>query len=102
MGGVRFLGWRFVVTLSVTVHGVLKKRMSVSSGKQTPKLGVPRVWLLGIAYLGAAAALLAGCGQKDSAKGAPGMPPGGMPVQVQIVKKDTIPDTTEYLSVLKR
>ena len=95
-----FWGGEFVVTLSVTVHGVQKKRMSVSSEKQTPKLGVPRVWLLGIC-LGAAAALLAGCGQKDSAKGAPGMPPGGMPVQVQIVTKDTIPDTTEYLSVLK-
>src|SRR5258708_18192571 len=75
--------------------------MSVSSEKQTPKLRVPRVWLLGIACLGAAAALLAGCGQKDSAKGAPGLPPGGMPVQVQVVKNDTIADTTEYLSVLK-
>jgi RND family efflux transporter MFP subunit len=64
-------------------------------------LGVPRVGPLRVACLGAAAALLAGCGQKDSAKGAPGMPPGGMPVQVQLVKNDTIPDTTEYLSVLK-
>jgi len=64
-------------------------------------LGVPQVWPLGVACLSAAAALLAGCGQKDSAKGAPGMPPGGMPVQVQVVKNDTIPDTTEYLSVLK-
>jgi RND family efflux transporter MFP subunit len=60
-----------------------------------------RVARLGAACLGAAAALLAGCGQKDSAKGAPGMPPGGMPVQVQVVKNETIADTTEYLSVLK-
>jgi RND family efflux transporter MFP subunit len=96
-----FWGGGFVVTLSVTVHGVLKKRMSVSSEKQTPKLGVRRVWTLGIACLGVAAALFAGCGQKDSAKGAPGMPAGGIPVQVQIVKSETIPDTTEYLSVLK-
>jgi len=53
------------------------------------------------ACLGAALALFAGCGQKDSAKGAPGTPPGGMPVQVQSVKSTTIPDTAEYLSVLK-
>jgi RND family efflux transporter MFP subunit len=51
--------------------------------------------------LSAAVALMAGCGQKDAAKGAPGTPPGGMPVQVRVVKSDTIPDTTEYLSVLK-
>jgi RND family efflux transporter MFP subunit len=43
----------------------------------------------------------AGCGQKDSAKGAPGMPPGGAPVQVQTVRSVTIPETTEYLSVMK-
>ena len=51
--------------------------------------------------LGAAALLLAGCGQKDAAKGAPGMPPGGMPVQVAVVKNETIPDASEYLSVMK-
>ena len=66
---------------------------------------MPRVGQLGVACLvaclGATAAMFAGCGQKDSAKGAPGMPPGGMPVQVQVVKNETIPDTTEYLSVLK-
>jgi RND family efflux transporter MFP subunit len=75
--------------------------MSVLFERRTVGLGVPRVWPLGVACLGAAAALLAGCGQKDSAKGAPGMPPGGTPVQVQVVKNDTISDTTEYLSVLK-
>ena len=69
--------------------------------RRTPGLGVRPVARLGAVCLGAAAALLAGCGQKDSAKGAPGMPPGGMPVQVQVVKNETIPDTTEYLSVLK-
>jgi RND family efflux transporter MFP subunit len=68
---------------------------------RTRGLGVRPVARLGAVCLGAAAALLAGCGQKDSAKGAPGMPPGGMPVQVQVVKNETIPDTTEYLSVLK-
>jgi len=47
-----------------------------------------------------AAAVLAGCGQKTAANN-PTMPAGGMPVQVQPVKNATIPDTTEYLSVLK-
>jgi RND family efflux transporter MFP subunit len=75
--------------------------MRVLFNRRTPGLGVLRVARLGVACLGAATALLAGCGQKDSAKGAPGMPPGGMPVQVQVVKNETIPDTTEYLSVLK-
>jgi len=75
--------------------------MRVLSERQTPRLGVPRVWPAGVACLAATVALLAGCGQKDSAEGAPGMPPGGMPVQVQVVRSDTIPDTTEYLSVLK-
>jgi RND family efflux transporter MFP subunit len=75
--------------------------MRVLFNKRTPGLGVRGVARSAVACLGAAAALLAGCGQKDSAKGAPGMPPGGMPVQVQVVKKETIPDTTEYLSVLK-
>jgi len=48
-----------------------------------------------------ATALIAGCGQKDAAKGAPGGPPGGMPVQIAVVKTETIPDLTEYLSVMK-
>jgi RND family efflux transporter MFP subunit len=46
-------------------------------------------------------AMLAGCGQKTAADGAGGLPPGGMPVQVQSVKSATIPDVAEYLSVLK-
>jgi len=51
--------------------------------------------------LAAAAALVfVGCGNK-TASGAPGMPPGGMPVQVQTVQSVTIPDSAEYLSVLK-
>jgi RND family efflux transporter MFP subunit len=60
-----------------------------------------RLRVLGATSLGFALALTAGCGQKDSAKGAPGMPPGGTPVQVQVVKSVKIADTTEYLSVLK-
>lgn len=46
----------------------------------------------------ALAALLAGCGQKPAANANAG---AAMPVQVQAVKATTIPDTTEYLSVLK-
>jgi RND family efflux transporter MFP subunit len=41
-----------------------------------------------------------GCGQKTAAND-PAGPPQGMPVQVQAVKNVTIPDATEYLSVLK-
>jgi len=46
----------------------------------------------------ALAALAAGCGQKPAANPNAG---GAIPVQVQPVKATTIPDTTEYLSVLK-
>src|ERR1700722_11652546 len=74
--------------------------MRVSFEKATG-LSLPWIGPVLALGLGAALALAAGCGQKDSAKGAPGLPPGGMPVQVQVVKNDTIADTTEYLSVLK-
>ena len=43
--------------------------------------------------------MLLGCGQKTAANSSG--PPGGMPVEVQPVKNVTIPDWTEYLSVLK-
>ncbi len=49
----------------------------------------------------AAALLLAGCESKTAANGAGDTPPGGMPVQVQVVKSTAIANTTEYLSVLK-
>ena len=49
---------------------------------------------------GLAVLMVAGCGQKTAADNHAG-PPGGMPVQVLPVKSVTIPDTTEYLSVLK-
>ena len=50
--------------------------------------------------LALAGLVVAGCGQKTAADN-PAGPPGGMPVQVLPVKSVTIPDTTEYLSVLK-
>ena len=56
------------------------------------------------AWLGASLAgtllVVAGCGQKTAADNPAGAG-GAMPVQVQAVKSVTIPDTTEYLSVLK-
>ena len=42
----------------------------------------------------------AGCGQKTSA-GGPGGGMQAMPVQVRVARAERIPDTTEYLSVLK-
>ena len=56
-------------------------------------------WLAAL-VLGLAAVLAAGCGQKTAADN-PAGPPGGMPVQVTPVKSVTIPETSEYLSVLK-
>src|SRR5712672_3219861 len=51
-----------------------------------------------------AAASIAGCG-KTSAGGGAGAPGGGappaMPVQVKVAQEEYIPDTTEYLSILK-
>jgi RND family efflux transporter MFP subunit len=52
--------------------------------------------LLACATLGAI-----GCGQKTSAGGPGGGGPPAMPVQVQVAQSVRIPDTTEYLSVLK-
>jgi RND family efflux transporter MFP subunit len=75
--------------------------MRIPLNKEQPELRAQRAKRAGIVCLAAALALVAGCGQKDSAKGASGAPAGGMPVQVQIVKSTTIPDTAEYLSVLK-
>ena len=54
-----------------------------------------------LASLTVAIALLGGCGKKAAADGFGGLPPGGMPVQVQAVRTETIPDVAEYLSVLK-
>jgi RND family efflux transporter MFP subunit len=52
--------------------------------------------------IGLASAVFAvvGCGQKTAANNPTGAA-GAVPVQVQAVKSVTIPDTTEYLSVLK-
>jgi RND family efflux transporter MFP subunit len=71
--------------------------------QKTKKKRRPAVALAAGAALMATAALLAiGCGGKTSAggPGAGGGPPA-MPVQVQVAQSVRIPDTTEYLSVLK-
>src|SRR5689334_6602324 len=54
---------------------------------------------LGVSLAGALL-VVAGCGQKTAANNPAGAG-SAMPVQVQAVKSVTIPDTTEYLSVLK-
>jgi len=69
--------------------------------RDTPVLAVPRLGALAVLCLSVSVPLMTGCGQKDAASGAAGMPPGGMAVQVQVVKTATIPDTAEYLSVMK-
>src|SRR5260370_31549906 len=48
----------------------------------------------------AAGAFVSGC-QKSGADNAPGAAAPAMPVQVQIAPAVKIPDTTEYLSILK-
>jgi len=64
-----------------------------------PSTAQGNAWCL--AGLTVAITLLGGCGKKAAADGFAGLPPGGMPVQVQAVKTETIPDVAEYLSVLK-
>jgi RND family efflux transporter MFP subunit len=58
------------------------------------RLRAGRQAVVGVALAG----LVAGCGQKPAANAGAG---AAMPVQVQPVKATTIPDTSEYLSVLK-
>ena len=58
------------------------------------------VGLAAMALLGSAA-LCAGCGGKTSAGGPAGGGMPAMPVQVHVAEAVRIPDTTEYLSVLK-
>jgi RND family efflux transporter MFP subunit len=53
--------------------------------------------LPGIALVAGLAVVSAGCGNKTAANTAM----GPMPVQIQVVETKTIPDTNEYLSVLK-
>jgi RND family efflux transporter MFP subunit len=55
----------------------------------------------GLILLAGAALFAAGCGQKTSAGGPGAGGPPAMPVQVQVAQSERIPDTTEYLSVLK-
>jgi RND family efflux transporter MFP subunit len=58
--------------------------------------------LITFAILLAATSLTAiGCGEKTSAGGPGAGAPPAMPVQVQVAQSVRIPDTTEYLSVLK-
>src|SRR5580704_2106258 len=60
-----------------------------------------RVRRPGLILLAGAALFAVGCGQKTSAGGPRAGGPPAMPVQVQVAQSVRIPDTTEYLSVLK-
>jgi RND family efflux transporter MFP subunit len=55
----------------------------------------------GLMVLATAPLLAMGCGQKTSAGGPGAGGPPAMPVQVQVAQSVRIPETTEYLSVLK-
>jgi RND family efflux transporter MFP subunit len=70
---------------------------------ETAALKRNRAVLTAAAFV-AALAFAAGCG-KTSAGGGAGAPGGGappaMPVQVKVAQEENIPDTTEYLSILK-
>jgi RND family efflux transporter MFP subunit len=48
-----------------------------------------------------ALALMAGCGKTSAGDQAAGGAPQAMPVQVKVAQAESVPDTTEYLSVLK-
>ncbi len=51
--------------------------------------------------LSSALALVAGCGKTSAGDPAAGGAPQAMPVQVKVAQAENVPDTTEYLSVLK-
>ena len=53
-----------------------------------------------LALIGALA-LAAGCGKTSAGDPAAGGAPQAMPVQVKVAQAESIPDVTEYLSVLK-
>jgi RND family efflux transporter MFP subunit len=57
--------------------------------------------LAGAALLLSSALAIAGCGKTSAGDPKAAGGPQAMPVQVQIAEKQSVPDTTEYLSVLK-
>ena len=61
-----------------------------------------RVGLGALALIAAVALAVAGCGKTSAGGGQPqGGSPQAMPVQVKIAQAESVPETTEYLSVLK-
>jgi RND family efflux transporter MFP subunit len=79
---------------------------SIMLGLQTTEMARLRrqgAALAGIALVAIGVALIAGCGKTsagDPAAAAGGAPPA-MPVQVRVAQEEKIPETTEYLSILK-
>src|SRR6267143_1406572 len=53
------------------------------------------------ALMALAATLAAGCGKTSAGDPAPGGAPPAMPVQVRVAQAEKIPQTTEYLAILK-
>jgi RND family efflux transporter MFP subunit len=78
----------------------LSPMMLDSQATQTARLSQGRA-AIAVALL--AAATLTGCGKTSAGggAGAPGGAPPAMPVQVTVAHDENIPDTTEYLSILK-
>lgn len=74
----------------------MERAVSISN-RRTSLSGVAKV---AAALLVLAAGAVVGC-QKSAADNAHGAGPAAMPVQVQIAPSVKIPDTTEYLSILK-
>ncbi len=68
---------------------------------QVPKIRKMKRRKAGLMLLAGAALAAMGCGQKTSAGGPGAGGPPAMPVQVQVAQSVRIPETTEYLSVLK-
>jgi len=66
---------------------------------KSSRLKVARFASMSVAFT-CIAAMTAGCGQKDEAKAAGGAYPPAA-VEVQVAQNQSIPDTTEYLCVLK-
>src|SRR5579884_3914142 len=62
--------------------------------------GRPKSWRAAM-FAAAIAFWIAGCGQKDNVKASSSGAPPATPVQVHIVKSEKVPQTSEYLSVLK-
>jgi RND family efflux transporter MFP subunit len=70
-------------------------------GSDASKHGDVQGWRFLLFLLLAGTLSSSGCGQKTAAGGPGGAAPAALPVQVQVAQAVTIPETTEYLAILK-